>query len=108
MPIPNIFAPITSQKLRENKEFGICRLLEMWKNGDTNKSDGISIDISDQVLSKCWMHTLWNMRYKPQYIPKLRYMGIFLLILFPIDSYFHSFIKLRVDYGVFYFVKLYF
>ena len=75
------------------------------KIGVTNKSDGISIDISDQVTSKYWMHTLSNMWYKPQYIPKLRSMGIFLLLLLPIDSYFHSFIKLRVDYGVFYFMK---
>ena len=67
-------------------------------------SDGISIDISDQVMSKYWMYTLSNLWYKPQYI-KLRSMAIFLLLLFPIDSYFHSFIKLRVDYGVFYFVK---
>ena len=79
----------------------------MKKIGVTNKSDGISIDISDRVMRKYWMHTLSNMWYKPQYIPKLRSMGIFLLLLllFPIDSYFHSFIKLRVDYGVFYFVK---
>ena len=75
------------------------------KIGVTNKSDDISIDISDQVMSKYWMHTLSNMWYKPQYIPKLRSMGIFLLLLFPIDSYFHSFIKLRMDYGVFYFMK---
>ena len=75
------------------------------KIGVTNKSDGISIDISDQVTSKYWMHTLSNIWYKPQYIPKLRSMGIFLLLLFPIDSYFHSFIKLHVDYGVFYFMK---
>ena len=54
---------------------------------------------------KYWVHTLSNMWYKPQYIPKLRSMGIFLLLVFPIDSYFHSFIKLRVDYGVFYFMK---
>ena len=65
----------------------------------------MSIDISAQVMSKYWMHTLSNMWYKPQYIPKLRSMGVFLLLLLPIDSYFHSFIKLRVVYGVFYFMK---
>ena len=27
---------------------------------------------SDKVTSKYWMHTLANMWYKPQYIPKLR------------------------------------
>ena len=26
---------------------------------------------SDQVTSKYWMHTLANMWYKPQYIPKI-------------------------------------
>ena len=75
------------------------------KIGVTNKSDGISIDISDQVMNKYWMRTLSNMWYNPQYIPKLGSLGILLLLLFPIDSYFHSFIKLCMDYGVFYFVK---
>ena len=64
---------------------------------------------SDQVTSKYWMHTLSNMWYKPHYIPKLRAMDILLLLLLLLDdSYFHPFIKLQVDYGVFYFVKLIF
>ena len=46
------------------------------------------------------------MWYKPHYIPKLRAMDIFLLLLLLIDSYFHPCINLQVDYGVFYFVKL--
>ena len=54
------------------------------------------------------MHTLSNMWYKLHYIPKLRDINILLLLLLLIDSYFHPFIKLQVDYGVFYFVKLIF
>ena len=54
------------------------------------------------------MHTLSNMWYTPHYIHKLRPMDILLLLLLLIDSYFHPFIKLHVDYGVFYFVKLIF
>ena len=62
----------------------------MKKIGVTNKSDSISIDISDQVMRKYWMHTLSNMSYKPHYIPKLRAMDILLLLLLLLllmDSY---------------------
>ena len=59
-------------------------------------------------MRKYWMHTLSNMWYKPHYIPKLRAMDILLFLLLLIDSYFHPFLKLHVDYNVFYFEKLIF